>query len=310
MKRASGKRNLGRLGVARFSGFSLPVFSIGILVGFYPQESRAESPGSQQEETTASLTPGNIPESNLGDTTLPDNPNAIDHCLAKVRVDAANLRESPSLTAPIKGVRLLDESLFVRKMRGKWAQVVTEQGDTAYVAAYLLTFSWHDLLDQWKKGSPPPTVGKKAKVKWASVNVRPYPSTRGGKLGLLKSGDWIATLGEADKGWVLVQARDAIGFVKAEALQALPKAPPAYAALPLATLRMRRANPMEIQRESPSEYLARTAWSPELFQAHWPNLRDRAIVEARVAWERAGRDDWAERRMAASVSLDRSVAIR
>ncbi len=306
MRQISGIGDKRRIGATLISSLWFPA----LLLGLPLQEPKAETSGSQTEEATASLTPGNLPESNLGDTSLPDNPNAIDHCLAKVRVDAANLREGPSLIAPIKGTRLLDEALFVRKMMGKWAQVVTEEGDTAYIAAYLLTFSWHDLLDQWKKGSPPPTVGKKAKVKWASVNVRPYPSTRGGRLGVLLSRDRIAILSEPKKGWVLVQARDAIGFVKAEALQALPKAPSAYAGLPFASLRLPETNPMEFKRESPSEYLARTAWSPEIFQAQWPNQSEQALAEARIAWERAGRDDWAERRMAAAVLPVPTVAIR
>lgn|GEM_PF-6245448 len=130
------------------------------------------------EEATASLdleTRGDssAPESDYGDDVLPSNPNAYDHCRAKVIVSSAHLRSSPSLKAEIRGTLVLNDTLFVQKVRGKWAQLSMDKGETVFIAAYLLEFSWQDLLEQWKKDAPQPTVGKKPKVKWASG--RPLP---------------------------------------------------------------------------------------------------------------------------------------
>jgi hypothetical protein len=239
------------------------------------------------------------------DTDLPENPNAIDHCLAKVRVDAARLRESPSLTSQITGVRGKEEPVYVQRVMGKWAQVVLEDGDTAYIANYLLAFSWHEMLDQWKKSAAPPTVGKKARVKWANVDLRPYPSTRGGRLGQLRRHDWVGVLTEDKQGWSLVQVTGAIGFVRTRALrgwqfQEMPSnlkstvkshvnipAILAYQMAPLAKVRHTVNDRIETPVESPQEYLAHSAWSPELFQITWQEHKAKALEQARIAWEKA-----------------------
>jgi hypothetical protein len=145
------------------------VFAVGLAAPAHADEPVAtESLPEAATEATASLT-NPQGEGNLSDTSLPGNPNAIDQCLAKVRVGSARLRASPSLSSEIVGMRSLEQPLFVRKVVGKWAMVALENGDTAYVAAYLLTFSWQDLLEQWKKTAPQPTVGKKAKLKWVKA---------------------------------------------------------------------------------------------------------------------------------------------
>lgn len=141
------------------------LFALFLMLPAHGQESAAVEAA---QEATASLT---VPlgDGLFTDISLPDNPNAIDQCLAKVRVESARLRAAPSLSGEIVGMRTLDQSVFVHKVMGKWAQVTLASGDTAYIAAYLLVFSWQDLLEQWKKGSPQPTVGKKAKVKWVKA---------------------------------------------------------------------------------------------------------------------------------------------
>lgn len=203
--------------------------------------------------------------------TLPDNPVAFSNCNAKVKVLAARLRSGPSLTAEIIGVRLQDQPLYVNKVCGKWVQVVLESGDTAYVAAYLLSFPYAELLEQWKRETPAPSVGKKAKVKWASVNFRRYPSAEAARLGRFAHGDEVAVLSRQGA-WSLVEARDAsgspcFGFVYDRALGPPDLPDPAEWSAPLA--RLQAVPGAEPASETPSEHLARTAFSPELFAAEW-----------------------------------------
>lgn len=154
-------RSAGKAAACLFASFlSLPS---------HAQESAAVEAA---QDATASLTAPSG-EGLFNDLSLPNNPNAIDQCLAKVRVESARLRATPSLSGEIVGMRTLDQSVFVHKVMGKWAQVTLANGDTAYIAAYLLVFSWQDLLEQWKKGAPQPTVGKKAKVKWVMGGYSP-----------------------------------------------------------------------------------------------------------------------------------------
>ncbi len=152
---------------------------------------QADSLSSLDEGVTASLLPFSVSDlfagegNSLEDAMLPDNPNAIDHCLAKIRVESARLRQGPSLQAPIVGTKNLDQPVFVQQIVGKWARVQLEDGSEAYVAAYLLAFSWHELLEQWKKDTPRPTVGKKAKVKCVKAKPPISPShNQGGAISM------------------------------------------------------------------------------------------------------------------------------
>jgi Bacterial SH3 domain len=210
--------------------------------------------------------------------TMPDNPIAFSNCTAKVKVDAARLRSSPSLDAKVLGVRVQDEPLHVTKVYGKWVQVVLTQGDTAYMAAYLLAFpAANEILEQWKRESPPPTVGKKAKVKWARVNFRKYPSAHAPRLGHFNGHDEVAVLADLGNGWSLVESRDAggaekmrphcFGFIANRALETPDVPDPPEWSTPLAKVRLNPGESIaqEPARESPAEYCRRTAWTPELF---------------------------------------------
>jgi hypothetical protein len=204
---------------------------------------------------------------------LPENASAFGNCTATVKVSAARLRQEPSLESRIVGVKLQEEAVYVTRVQGKWVQVVTGSGDTAYMAAYLLNFPYHDLLEQWKRETPSPSVGKKAKVKWARVNFRKYPSRTASPLGTFARGDEVAVLSDLGTGWSLVESRTeggqpgCYGFIANGALSApdLPD-PPDWVA-PLARLRKVPGRSVEPSIESPSEYLARTAWSPGVFLA-------------------------------------------
>ncbi len=213
------------------------------------------------------------PDNNFASLSLPDNPIAIGNCTAKVKVDAARLRSGPSLESKIIGVRIQDEPLHVIKVVGKWVQVETQSGDTAFMAAYLLTFPASELLEQWKKENPSPSVGKKAKVKWAAVQFRKYPSKKSSVLGHFSHNDEVAVLSDLGNGWSLVESRKAdgkgtcFGFIANRALAApdVPD-PPGWSA-PLAKVHLKAGQKMETEPvvESPSEYCQRTAWTPELF---------------------------------------------
>jgi len=202
---------------------------------------------------------------------LPENASAFGNCTATVKVSAARLRQEPSLESRIIAVKHQEEPVYVTRVHGKWVQVVTASGDTAYMAAYLLNFPYHDLLEQWKRETPSPSVGKKAKVKWAQVNFRKYPSAESRRLGSFARGDEVAVLSDLGTGWSLVESRTedgkpgCYGFIANEALAApdLPD-PPDWVA-PLARLRNSPGRSREPSIESPSEYLARTAWSPGVF---------------------------------------------
>jgi hypothetical protein len=143
--------------------------------------------------------------------TMPDNPIAFGNCHAKVKVDAARLRSAPSLESRVLGVRVQDDSLYVSKVFGKWVQVVPADGDTAYMAAYLLIFPANEILEQWKRENPSPSVGKKAKVKWAKVNFRKYPTSNSPKVGHFSQNDEVAVLTDLGNGWSLVESRKADG---------------------------------------------------------------------------------------------------
>jgi hypothetical protein len=251
-----------------------------------PQPSTSQVP-RDEEGKTASLAPNSPPNYDgiLEDTLLPNNPHAIDHCLAKVRVTSARLRESPSLGAAIIGSRQIDQPVFVEEVLGKWARIQLEDGTSAYIATYLLAFSWQDLLDQWKKGAPKPTVGKKAKVKWAKVLLRAYPNARSDRLGELRRHDMVAVLGETHPGWTFVQVNGAYGFIATRNLSSLNRMPPGFAAAPLADLQKGRVEAVLPRLETPVEYVARTAWSPELFQATWPKQRLQAVAAAKRSWD-------------------------
>ena len=220
--------------------------------------------------------------------TLPDNPIAFSNCTAKVKVDAARLRSGPSLDAKILGVRVQDDSLFVTKVYGKWVQVVLAEGDTAYIAAYLLAFPANEILEQWKRENPSPSVGKKAKTKWA-VHFRKYPAARAPRLGHFNARDEVAVLADLGNGWSLVESRQAngkgpcFGFLATRTLAApdLPD-PPEWSA-PLAQVRLSPGERRELARmdkqevvESPADYCRRTAWSPELFAMEW-KAKSRAL---------------------------------
>lgn len=206
--------------------------------------------------------------------SLPDNPIAFGNCTARVKVEAARLRSAPSLDARILGVRKQDEPMHVLKVVGKWVQVETASGDTAYMAAYLLSFPASEILEQWKRDYPVPTVGKKAKVKWASVILRKYPSARSKALGHFRRHDEVALLTDLGNGWSLVEGRKAegagscYGFIANRAL-APPDLPDiAGWTAPPARVRLRPGQRPEIipVRESLAQYARRTAWSPELFE--------------------------------------------
>jgi len=205
--------------------------------------------------------------------TVPDNPIAFSNCTAKVKVDAARLRSGPSLDSKVLGVRLQDEPLYVTKVYGKWVQVVLANSDTAYMAAYLLTFPANEILEQWKKEAPPQTVGKKAKVKWANVNYRKYPSAHAPRLGHFNHNDEVAVLTDLGNGWSLVQSRKAdgkgesFGFIANRALAAPDVPDPPEWSAPLAKVQLNPGEHMEKTPvvESPSDYCRRTAWTPELF---------------------------------------------
>jgi SH3 domain-containing protein len=207
--------------------------------------------------------------------TMPDNPIAFGNCTAKVKVDAARLRSGPSLDSKVLGVRVQDDPLFVTKVYGKWVQVEMTPGDTAYIAAYLLSFPANEILEQWKRENPSPSVGKKAKVKWAKVHFRKYPSAQSPRLGHFSLNDEIAVLTDLGNGWSMVEGRkpdgdgkgNCFGFVANRALSApdVPE-PPGWSA-PLAQVRLNPGEKMEQVPviETPSHYCQRTAWTPELF---------------------------------------------
>lgn len=211
-------------------------------------------------------------------TPLPENPSAFSNCTAKVKVSAARLRSGPSLDASIKGLRLQDESIYVTRVQGKWVQVITSNGptsDTGYMAAYLLTFPYHELLEQWKRETPSPSVGKKAKVKWAALNLRKYPSKEAPRLGGFARGDEVAVLSDLGNGWSLVESRSeegnpgCYGFVANRALASPDVPDPPDWSAPLAKVRRLPGQHLEPTQESPGEYLARTAWSPGVFIAEY-----------------------------------------
>lgn len=205
--------------------------------------------------------------------SMPDNPIAIGNCTAKVKVDAARLRSSPSLGGRILGVRTLDDSVYVTKVLGKWAQVVVANGDTAFMAAYLLAFPADQVLEQWKRDSPSPSVGKKARVKWAETPFRKYPSAESPLLGRFDREDRVGVLTDLGNGWSLVESRESegegacYGFVANAALERRDADPREWNA-PLARIRLDPGQPMEPEPvvESPAQYCQRTAWSPELFR--------------------------------------------
>jgi hypothetical protein len=170
--------------------------------------------------------------------------------------------------------------------------VETASGDTAYMAAYLLSFPAGDLLEQWKRESPPPTVGKKAKVKWAKVHFRKYPSPSSSLLGHFERGDEVAVLTELGNGWSLAESRKAdgrgscFGFLPSRALAAPDVPDPPEWTAPVAKLRLDPGQKPEREtvRETGAAYGYRTAWSPELFRLE---LRAQARdLEARLLTQR------------------------
>lgn len=201
---------------------------------------------------------------------IPENSSAFANCTAKVKVDAARLRAAPSLDAPVLGLRLLDETVYVLKVEGRWVQAVLPDGTTGYLAAYLLTFPYHDLLEQWKRETPSPSVGKKARVKWASVNLRRYPSAEAPRMGAFSAGDVVAVLLDQGNDWSLVESLSedgkpgCYGFVWNRSLAAPEVRGAPDRVLALSPVR-RRGEALEPSRESPAQYLARTAWSPDVF---------------------------------------------
>jgi hypothetical protein len=205
--------------------------------------------------------------------TMPDNPIAFGNCHAKVKVDAARLRSAPSLESKVLGVRVQDDSLYVSKVFGKWVQVVPAEGDTAYMAAYLLIFPANEILEQWKRENPSPSVGKKAKVKWAKVNFRKYPTSNSPRVGHFSQNDEVAVLTDLGNGWSLVESRkpdgkgNCFGFVSNRALAAPDVPDPPGWSTPLAKVRLHPGERMEKEPvvETPAQYCQRTAWTPELF---------------------------------------------
>ena len=163
---------------------------------------------------------------------LPENPLAFGNCTATVRVNAARLRAGPSLSAPVLGLRLQEDSLFVLKVEGKWARVVTPQAlsgnaaDTAYMAAYLLAFPYRELLEQWKRAAPQPSVGRKNRVKWAFLDFRKYPSSQSPVIAAFQQNDVVGELLRLPHGWSLIEgAHHVVGFVTSSALEPLPDLP-------------------------------------------------------------------------------------
>ncbi|MBW8886903.1 MAG: SH3 domain-containing protein [Fibrobacteres bacterium] len=226
--------------------------------------------------------------------SLPDNPIAFGNCTARVKVDIARLRSGPSLDSKILGVRKQDEPLHVLKVVGKWVQVETVTGDTAYMAAYLLAFPASDLLEQWKRESPAPSVGKKARVKWASVEFRKYPSRLSASLGHFDLGDEVAVLTDMGNGWSFVESRKTdgngpcYGFLANRALAAPDVPDPPDWAAPVSQVRLNPGQQPEVKpvRESPSQYCLRTAWSPELFKMELrakTSEAEQKMLEQRVA---------------------------
>jgi hypothetical protein len=202
---------------------------------------------------------------------VPENSSAFANCTASVKVDAARLRAAPTLDAPILGLRLLDETVYVLKVEGRWVQAVLPDGTTGYMAAYLLSFPYHDLLEQWKRETPSPSVGKKARVKWASVNLRRYPSAESPRMGAFSAGDVVAVLLDQGNGWSLVESLSedgkpgCYGFVRNRSLAAPEARGAPDRALALSPVRRRGGEALAPSRESPAQYLARTAWSPDVF---------------------------------------------
>ncbi len=230
----------------------------------------------------------------LEESLIPDNPIAIGNCTATVKVDAARLRAEPSLDAKILGIKLQDSSLYVSKVCGKWVQVVLADGDTAFMAAYLLTFPAAEILEKWKKDAVPQTVGKKARVKWAKVNIRLYPSKHSPYQGYFKRQDLVGILCDLGNGWVMVESRDAedkqgqakvYGFVAKRSLReanamgfqmAVKRARQGdgnladnhFAENRWSSLAAAHGAPKKIKEpeaEGLGNYCARTAWTPELF---------------------------------------------
>ena len=212
-------------------------------------------------------------DNSFASLSLPDNPIAIGNCIAKVKVDVARVRSGPSLDAKVIGVRKQEEPLHVLKVVGKWVQVETAAGDTAYMAAYLLSFPANELLEQWKRENPSPSVGKKAKVKWAAVNFRKYPSSKSASLGHFQHNDEVAVLNDMGNGWSLVECRQAdgkgntFGFIANRALAAPDVPDPPEWVAPLAKVHLFKGQTIEKEPviESPAQYCQRTAWTPELF---------------------------------------------
>ena len=206
--------------------------------------------------------------------TLPDNPIAFGNCQALVKVDAARLRTGPSLDSKVVGIRIQHDSLFVNKVVGKWVQVVLTNGDTAYVAAYLLSFPAADILEQWKRESPSPSVGKKAKVKWAQVNFRKYPAAHAPLMGHFTQEDDVSVLTDLGNGWSLVEggkpdgSGSCYGFITTSALTRISNEPAWGETRFLALVKLNPGETLEPEKtiETPAQYCLRTAWSPELFE--------------------------------------------
>jgi hypothetical protein len=136
-----------------------------------------------------------------------------------------------------------------------------------------LSFPASEILEQWKKDNPSPTVGKKAKVKWANAIFRKYPSARGARMGHFNRNDEVAVLSDLSNGWSLVQSRkpdgkgDCFGFIRNRAL-ATPDVPdPPEWSAPLAQVRLNPGEKLDKDPvvETPAHYCQRTAWTPELF---------------------------------------------
>jgi hypothetical protein len=226
--------------------------------------------------------------------SLPDNPIAFGNCTARVKVDLARLRSGPSLDAKVLGVRKQDEAMHVLQVVGKWVQVETVGGDTAYMAAYLLAFPASEILEQWKRQSPAPSVGKKARVKWAKAEFRKYPSRQSSSLGYFERGDEVAVLTDLGDGWSFVESIKAdgtgpcFGFLANRALAAPDVPDPPEWSTPVAQVRMNPGQMPEVKpvRETPAQYCLRTAWSPELFKMGLSAQSadaERQLLEQRVA---------------------------
>lgn len=203
---------------------------------------------------------------------LPENPMAFAGCTAQVNVDAARLRRAPSVVAQILGLRFSHDKLKVtRVLEGKWAAVEFEGGE-AYLAAYLLDFPRQEFLDQWKKEGPTtsPALGKRARVKWASLPFRRYPDSASVSAGLLRRGAVVSRLIDLGDGWALVRGGgNRLGFLPAEALEVFQES--WAAALPLTPLEAEAeavaAEAVLLEEEPIGRYAWRTAWSPAVFAA-------------------------------------------